>query len=322
MMSQARAVLLTSMPTEINNQITSFAPEGFVTTILSNSVPDEEKINALQDADFLLIHPGNIAAHVLRSAPKLKLVQLLRVGYELMDTTLLKELGIPFATIGDATAGLVADHTVLLMLAVYRNLVLSDTSVRAGRWDAAIRGRKAYEMDGKCVGILGMGNIGKQVTRRVQGFGCNVQYYSRRALAAEEERRLGVRYVGLGDLFATSDIVSLHVPLMPDTRHLVGRAELRLMQPSAVMINTSRGEIIDEAALIEALQHGWITGAGLDVFAPQPPQPDNPLLKLDNVILTPHSASATLERWPRSAQFAWHNVKSVWEGKAPQALVI
>src|SRR5262245_46092969 len=176
-MSHARAVLLTSLPTAINTQIASCAPDGFVTTICANTVSDEEKINVLKDANFLLIHPGTIAAHVLRSAPKLKLVQLLRVGYELMDTTLLKELSIPFATIGNAASGLVADHTVLLMLAVYRNLVLSDTSVKTGRWDAAIRERQAYEMDGKCVGILGMGNIGKQVTRRVQGFGCNVQYY-------------------------------------------------------------------------------------------------------------------------------------------------
>lgn len=322
MMSHARVVLLTSLPAAINHQIASFAPEGFVTTICANNVSDAEKINALKDADFLLIHPGTIAAHVLRSAPKLKLVQLLRVGYELMDTKLLEELGIPFATIGNAASGLVADHTVLLMLAVYRHLVLSDTSVKTGRWDAAIRERKAYEMDGKCVSILGMGNIGKQVARRVQGFGCTVQYYSRHALAADEERRLGVRYVGLGDFFATSDIVSLHVPIMPETLHIVGRAELRLMKPSAILINTSRGEVIDEAALIEALQSGWITGAGLDVFAPQPPKPDNPLLKLDNVILTPHSASVTVERWPRTAQFAWHNVKNIWEGKPPQALVI
>lgn len=321
-MPHAHAVLLTSLPAEITQQIASLAPGGFVTTILSNRVPDAEKIAALHDADFLLIHPGDIAERVLRAAPKLRLIQLLRAGYELMNTALLKELGIPFAIIGDAMSGLVADHAVLLMLAVYRNLVLSDTGVKAGRWDAAIRGRKAYAMDGKSVGILGMGHIGTQVARRVQGFGCAVQYHSRHALPADEERRLGARYVGLRDLCATSDIVSLHVPLTPATRHLVGRAELRLMQRSAILVNTSRGAVIDEAALIEALQGGWITGAGLDVFDPQPPKPDNPLLQFDNVVLTPHSASVTLERWPRTAQFAWHNVQNVWEGKPPQALVI
>src|SRR5262245_38198693 len=275
-MPHAHAVLLTSLPAEITQQIVSLAPDGFVTTILSNRVPDAEKIAALHDADFLLIHPGDIAERVLRAAPKLRLIQLLRVGYELMNTALLKELGIPFAIIGDAMAGLVADHAVLLMLAVYRNLVLSDTGVKAGRWDAAIRGRKAYAMDGKSVGILGMGHIGTQVARRVQGFGCTVQYHSRHALPADEEHRWGARYVGLRDLFATSDIVSLHVPLTPATRHLVGRAELRHMQRSAILVNTSRGAVIDEAALIEALQGGWITGAGLDVFNPQPPKPDNP----------------------------------------------
>src|SRR5215510_10691229 len=219
-MPHAHAVLLTSLPAEITQQIVSLAPDGFVTTILSNRVPDAEKIAALHNADFLLIHPGDIAERVLRAAPKLRLIQLLRVGYELMNTALLKELGIPFAIIGDAMAGLVADHAVLLMLAVYRNLVLSDTGVKAGRWDAAVRGRKAYAMDGKSVGILGMGHIGTQVARRVQGFGCTVQYHSRHALPADEEHRWGARYVGLRDLFATSDIVSLHVPLTPATRHL------------------------------------------------------------------------------------------------------
>lgn len=320
-MVEARAVLLTGMPDEVARQIAGYAPEGFVTTILSNQDPDDEKIEALKDADFLLIHPGEISERVVRSASKLKLIQLLRAGHELMDVGLLKELGIPFANTGDAFAAIVADHTVMLMLALYRNLVASNAAVKAGRWAEPIYGLNAFEMEDKLVGILGLGNIGRQVAKRLGGFGCKVHYFSRHPLPEEQELELNVRHVTFHELFASSDIVTVHVPLTPETEGMVGQSELALMKPSAILINTSRGQVIDEAALIMALQENRIAGVGLDVFEPQPPAPGNPLLKMDNVIATPHSASAALERWPRTARFAWRNVQRVWEGQPPQALI-
>lgn len=255
-MAEARVALITGMSAEVNRQIAGYAPDGFTTNILSNDAADEEKIETLKAADFLLIHPGSISERALRAAPKLKLVQLLRMGYELIDLKLLRELGVPFATIGYAMSGMVADHAVMLMLAVCRNLMVSHLSVMEGSWGQPLRGRASYEMEDKTVGILGLGNIGRQVARRVQGFGCRVQYYSRRRLSTDEEHHLGVRFVDPRELFATSDIFSLHVPITPETRHIVGRAELQLMKPSAVVVNTSRGEVIDEPALIEALQQG------------------------------------------------------------------
>jgi phosphoglycerate dehydrogenase-like enzyme len=176
-------------------------------------------------------------------------------------------------------------------------------------------------MEDKQVGILGLGNIGRQVAKRLQGFGCKVHYFSRHTLPEEQEFELNVRHVSLHELFASSDIVTVHVPLTPETAGMVGRSELAMMKPSAILINTSRGQVIDEAALIVALQENRIAGVGLDVFEPQPLEPSNPLLKMDNVIATPHSASAALERWPRTALFAWRNVQRVWDGQPPLALI-
>ncbi len=317
----AKAVLITGMPDAVNRQIAGYAPEGFVTTILSHQDPDDETVDALRDADFLLIHPGEISERVVRSATKLKLIQLLRAGHELMDVGLLRELGIPFANPGDAFAAIVADHTVMLLLALYRNLVISNAVTKAGRWAEPTYGLNAFEMEDKLVGILGLGTIGRQVAKCLGGFGCKVQYFSRHALPEEQELALNVRRVSLHELFTSSDIVTVHVPLTSETEGMVGKSELALMKPSAILINTSRGQVIDEPALIEALQKKRIAGAGLDVFEPQPPDPSNPLLKMDNVVATPHSASAAVEKWPRTAQFAWRNVQRVWEGQPPQALI-
>jgi phosphoglycerate dehydrogenase-like enzyme len=320
-MAPARAVLLTSMSVEVNQQIAGYAPDDVMTTMLANSATDEEKIAALADADFLLIHPGDISDAVLRSAKHLKLVQLLRVGYERVNLDLLRALRIPFAITSDAFSGMVADHAVMLMLAVSRNLMASDRGVRAGRWYQPLVGKRSYEMADKVVGIVGLGHIGRQVAQRVQGFGCRVQYYGHHPLSPEDERALDVRAVSLPELFATSDIVSLHVPITPLTRRMVGAAELRLMKPSAILVNTSRGEVIDEPALIAALKAHAIAGAGLDVFDPQPPVADNPLLQMDNVVLTPHSASDTVERWSRTARFVWRNVAMVRDGGTPVGLI-
>ena len=322
LVAEAKVVLISSLPKEASDRIVECAPTGFTTTVMPNNSPDDEKIEACEDADFPLLHPGLISERVLRSASKLKLVQLLRIGHELVDLKLLRELGIPFATSGNATAGVVADHTVMLMLAVYRSLVLSDTGVKAGRWADLVDVVEAFEMEDKLVGVLGMGNIGRKVAQRLHGFGSRVQYFSRHRLPEKTERDLSVRYVAFRKLFSTSDIVTIHIPLTSEAEHLVDRDVLSLMKPSAVLINTSRGQVIDEVDLIDALQHNRLFGAGLDVLEKQPPDPDNPLLRMDNVVLTPHNASVTVEKWSRIAEFAWRNVGAVWEGKPANALVI
>ena len=207
------------------------------------------------------------------------------------------------------------------MLAVYRRLLQSDASTRAGGWAAPIDGFNTFEMANKLVGILGIGNIGRQVAKRVQAFDARVQYFDKYPLSSDDQERLDVSRVGLDELFRTSDIVTCHTPLTSETYHVVSRERLALMKPTAVLVNTSRGSVVDETALIEALQEGQIAGAGLDVFETEPVSLDNPLLKMDNVVVTPHSAGTTWNTWSRRAEFAYQNMKRVLEGGPPLSVV-
>jgi phosphoglycerate dehydrogenase-like enzyme len=248
-------------------------------------------------------------------------VQLLSAGYDMLDLPLLRELNLPLANNAGANSYAVADHAVLAMLALYRRLFAGDASVRQGRWQAEIDGTNTYEMANKLVGIVGLGNIGRKVARRVQAFDANVQYHNRTRLAAGEERELNVRWVPLDDLFRTSDIVSLHTPLDEQSRGMVNAERLAMMKPTATLINTARGEVVDQPALIDALRTKRILGAGLDAFDPEPLPGDSPLRDLDNVVLSPHSAGTTWDTWTRRGDFAYGNFQRVWSGAPADALV-
>ncbi|MGH8633606.1 MAG: 2-hydroxyacid dehydrogenase, partial [Burkholderiales bacterium] len=270
--------------------------------------------------DFIMAFRAKLTERILRSARKARLVQILSAGYDSINLKLLRELKIPCANNGGANSWAVADYAVLAMLSLYRRLMAADPAVREGRWSAAIDGMNTFEMANKVVGVLGFGNIGQKVARRVQAFDATVQYYDKFPLAPERERELKVRRVSLEELFRTSDIISCHAPLTADTRHVVNRERLAMMKTTAVIINTSRGPVVDEVALTEALQQKRIAGAGLDVFEKEPVDPGNPLLKLENVVVSPHSAGTTWDTWFRRADFAYRNMKRVWEGQAPQAV--
>jgi phosphoglycerate dehydrogenase-like enzyme len=206
------------------------------------------------------------------------------------------------------------------MLALYRRLLAADRATREGGWRNAIDGTNTFEMANKVVGIMGFGNIGQKVARRVQGFDAIVQYYDKFPLPPARERELKAKQVSLEELFRTSDILTLHTPLTNDTRHVVNRERLATMKPTAILINTCRGPVVDEPALFEALRDKRIAGAGLDVFEKEPVDPGNPLLKLENVVVSPHSAGTTWDTWFRRADFAYQNMKRVWAGQPPQAV--
>ena len=322
-MAKAKVVFVTTLTDEMNNQVVGYAPEGFATTILPNRVGDEEKIEALKDADFILTFGGTFSERVLQSAPKLKLIQYQTAGHN-VNLKFLEELGLSCATDGGANSGAVADHAVLLMLALYRKLTLADAAVRAGGWrfeSPATDLNTYFEMAGKLVGVVGMGNIGQQVAKRLLGFGCKVHYSKRQRLPPERESELNIVYATLHELLSAADIVTLHVPFTSETALMIGKEELGLLKPSTILVNTSRGQVVDEAALIAALQQGRIAGAGLDVFQKEPPDPENPLLTMDNVIVTPHLGGGTRDSWIRAIEFSYQNIKAVWEGKPPQAVV-
>lgn len=292
------------------------APEGFETSWRPHRLPSDEKRPLVRDADFLVLHPAEIDADVLREAKKLRLLQLLTAGYDKIDLRLTGELGIPVATNGGANAWAVAEHAVTLLLALYKRLIPSDRAVREGKWRQAVSGFNTFEVAGKTLGLVGAGNIGRKVGRRLASFEATIIYYDV-VPAPDIEKELGARRVSLEELLKAADIITLHLPFMRETRGLIGRRELAMMKPTAVLLNTSRGAIVDEEALIEALQQKRIAGAGLDVFHQEPISPDNPLLKLENVVLTAHTAGHAYEGWFRRSQFAWENIQRIADGRQP-----
>jgi phosphoglycerate dehydrogenase-like enzyme len=320
-MADVKVVFIHGVSQRVLEAIVSRNPEGFTTLpVQAKTTPEDQQVEAVKDADFIMWFSARMSDRVLKSAKKARLVQGLSAGYDSVNLKLLRELNIPCANNGGANSWAVADHAVLAMLTLYRRMRQADPAVRGGRWREAIDGTNTFEMANKVVGVMGFGNIGQKVARRVQAFDAIVQYYDKFPLKPEREQELKVKRVSLEDLFRTSDIVTCHAPLTNDTRHVVNRKHLSMMKPTAILINTSRGEVVDETALLEALQQKRIAGAGLDVFEKEPVDLANPLLKLDNVAVSPHSAGTTWDTWFRRAEFAYANMKRVWAGQPPQAV--
>jgi phosphoglycerate dehydrogenase-like enzyme len=252
------------------------------------------------------------------SAPNLKLVQLLSAGYDRCDIEAARRAGVPICNNGGANSTAVAEHAILLMLAVCRRLVWQHGNVVAGRWRGnAVQDVQLFELKGRTLGIVGLGTIGKKTARLAQAFGMKVQYYDIVRLSEERADDLGVQFALFEEVLRTSDIVSLHVPLSKATRHMMSAAQFKMMKPSAYLINTCRGPVVDEPALIEALRLGTIAGAGLDVFDQEPPPPNNPLFAMQNVVLTAHFAGPTFENQYTRFRNAFDNCQRVIRGDKP-----
>jgi glyoxylate reductase/D-3-phosphoglycerate dehydrogenase len=310
-------LFFTFLDRELAAQITAAAPPEFQVETYPIDLPDAEKIPLVATADFLILFPGSLSAEVLRVAPQLKLIQLLSAGYELMDLSLCAELGVPVANNGGTNAIDVAEHTLALILGLYRRLTDQDRGLRAGDWDAVDNGRDTYTIHGKTAALVGMGHIGRHVALRLKAFGADLLYVDSQPAPAELTAELSLERVDLSEALARADILSLHVPLLPQTRGLIGTAELAQMRPTALLINTCRGPVVDETALIAALREQQILGAGLDVFEREPLAPDHPLLNMPNALLTPHAAGITHDTWSRRGAFAFANLRRVWAGAKP-----
>ncbi len=246
-----------------------------------------------------------------------RLVQLLSAGYDQVDLDRLRQARIPLATNGGANAVAVAEHTIMLILAVLRRLRVLDASTRAGEWRPRGPQGEIYELDGRTVGLVGVGAIGRHVAARLRAFGARLQYFDVRRLPAEDEQALGLSAVALDELIRTSDVISLHVPLSAATQGLMNRDRIASMKPGAILINTCRGEVVDERALCEAVRSGHLLGAGLDTFAVEPADKDNPLFTLPNVLVTPHIAGPTWESWRKRFLNGYANIARVADGQAP-----
>ncbi|MBV8773777.1 MAG: 2-hydroxyacid dehydrogenase [Deltaproteobacteria bacterium] len=306
------------MPPDILAQARGMKPASFAMEMLPPRASAEDIAAGMREADYLLGFLRFLPDEAYANAKRLKLVQVLSAGYDMVNIEGARKARIPICSNGGANSVAVGEHAIMLMLAVYRKLVAFHPNVAAGRWHRGIpRTEDIYEIEGKTVGIVGLGNIGQQVARRIETFDARVIYYDLFRRSREEEERLGVEYVPLNTLLATADIVSLHVPLNESTRHMIGASELSTMKPKAVLINTCRGEVVDEAALISALQEHRILAAGLDCQEKEPADPENPLLKLPNVTLTPHNAGPTVDSYRKRFGNGYANIQRVANGQPP-----
>jgi phosphoglycerate dehydrogenase-like enzyme len=298
----------------VDRLVFELCPAGFELAPMARDASVSERAALLRDAEYLMgswvTTTVTLSEHDYAAAPRLRLVQLMSAGYEHVDLGLAARFGVPVATFGDAMGSVVAEHTLLLMLAVYRRLLQLDADVRSGAWRT--REPVLHELRGKRVGLIGLGSVGREVASRLRAFGAEVVYFKRQPD--------GAGYLPLDELLATSDIVSLHVPLAPSTRSMLGARELALMKSSSILINTSRGPVVDQAALQAALSDGRLAAAGLDVLDPEPPVTDDALLRLPNVVFTPHNAGQAEEVWPRIVATCFANIERVARGEQARYL--
>jgi phosphoglycerate dehydrogenase-like enzyme len=290
-------------------------PSEFEAEFLERSDSPEERTRKLAEAEFFL--GGRVDAALLAQMPKLRMIQAGGVGYEDMDVEACERRGIPVAITPEGTVVGVSEHTVMLMLAIYKHLAEAHNALKAGEWIHDRLRPICLMLQEKRVGIVGMGRIGREVAKRLRGFDVETVYYDIRPLPAAEEERLGARHVSLDELLRTSDVITLHVFLAEDSKHMIGESELRAMKSTAVLINTSRGGVVDEAALYRVLKDGHLYGAGIDAWQVEPTPPDNPILSLPNVLVTPHMATANRDAVVKKAQAAYANFQRVLRGEPP-----
>lgn len=289
--------------------------------------PYDVLLRKAKEVDALLtLVSDRVDCRLLSEAGRLRIVAQMAVGYDNIDIECATRRGVYVTNTPEVLNEAVADFTWALLLAVARRVVEADRFVRSGGWFGTRTGwhplmMLGAEVHGKTLGIIGMGRIGRAVARRARGFNMRVLYYDVVRLPRELEEELGARYVDLDTLLKESDFVSVHTPLTKDTYHMIGERELKLMKPSAYLINTARGAVVDTEALVRALKEGWIAGAALDVFEEEPLPPEHPLTKLDNVVLAPHMASGTRETREAMARLAAENLVAFYEGRVPPTLV-
>jgi len=297
----------------------------FCEVVYRDEVPPpsrEELLEAVKDVDALYCTLNEkIDKELLDRAEKLRVVGTMSVGVDHIDVEYATSKGVYVVHTPGVLTETVADHAWALLLAAARRVAEADDMIRRGEWTipwapTMLLGHDVY---GKVLGIIGLGRIGYAVARRARGFDMKILYYDvvRRP---EAEKELGAEYTTLDDLLRRSDFVTIHVPLTPETRKLIGERELKLMKKTAILVNTARGPIVDQKALTKALSEGWIAAAGLDVFEEEPIDPNDPLLRLRNVVLTPHIGSASHDTRNKMAEMAAEGIVKVLKGEKPENL--
>jgi D-3-phosphoglycerate dehydrogenase len=277
---------------------------------------EEEVITVAKDADGILNQYSPLTRRIIKSLDRCKVISRYGVGLDNIDVEAATERGIIVANVPDYCVDEVSTHAMALILGCARKIPCLSTTVKKGKWDFTL-GKPLFRSQGRVLGLFGLGRIAKAVVRKAKGFDFQIIAYDPYISKAKEK----VELVSFSELLSNSDFISIHVPLTQETKHFFGEEEFKAMKKDAYLINTARGAIVDEFALYRALKEGWIAGAALDVMKKEPPDPKNPLLKLDNLIITPHISYYSEESYAELKTKAAQAVLDVLKGGLPKAIV-
>ena len=284
---------------------------------------EEVLCKEIADADLLMVVYAKVTSRVISSAPKLKGIVRCGIGVDNIDLQAATARKIPVVNVPDYAIETVADHAFALLISLARKITLADRAMKAknwGPWTSPPEQYRGIDLEGKTLGLVGLGRIGRALVRRAEAFNMNLLAFDP-YVQEDQLKGTSVRLVALEELLKKSDFVSVHAALTPKTRGLIGEKQLRMMKNTAYIVNTSRGQLIDEKALLRALMEEWIAGAGLDVFEKEPPDIDNPLFELENVVLTPHIAWYTEEAMRRLESMAVQRAIELLRGEIPKTVV-
>ena len=284
-------------------------------------VDTQKKFDALTEADAIVLRILKMPKEVVARIKGLKMIMRWGAGFDSVDIEEAGKHGIYVCNTPGANAYAVAELTVALMLAVGRKLICHDRAIHQGEWSKNTFLNQTRTLNNTVVGIIGGGNIGRQVASRVQAFGSTVQYYDPFRLPEEMEEKLHMKYVGLEELIRTSDVITLHVPLMASTRHMIGEKEIEKMKDGAILINVARGGLMDDGAVVNAVNAGKLSGAGIDCVEEEPAKLGSPILENPNIIVTPHVGGGSADISDVMFPMITENIELLEEEKALKYVV-
>ena len=316
-----KILFISSLATRLSEQVIQHqSPDDKVLVVSPEESPVEIQ-RLISEQEYLILFPSTLGDEEIEAGKNLQLVQLVSAGFDRVNLELCRSLGVPVANNGGTNAPDVAEHALMFMLSYLRRFVDFDRFVKAGQWRGIDSAQTTFALGGKTVGIIGLGKIGQRVAQLLAPFGAKIIFYDAFPPPLEVQEELRAVRVSLDQLLVEADIITIHVPLNDDTRQMINAESLGRMKSSALLINTCRGEVIDEQALATALKEGQIRAAALDVMVEEPPAADHPLLGLENVIFTPHTAGVTFDSFSRRGEFIFANIDRVARGEEPLALV-
>ena len=301
-------------------------PEDWEITYLESPYTDEDMIKAIGDKEYLLVNATHrVSKEVIDACPNLKLIQSEGVAFNMIDVNAAKEKGIPVANNRGANADAVAEATVALMLECYRTMAYYDKKLKSEPFldvknYALTTG--VHEIKGKHIGFVGMGAIAKEAAKRLANWKVKMSYYDVFRPTPEQEKELNIEYLPFEEIVKQCDVISMHIPVLPDTINMMGEEQFKMMKPTAMIVNTARGEVVDQVALAKALETGEIAHAGLDVLSPEPVPADHPLLNMNaegaaRLTLTPHTGGMTDEAFITMLTVAINNFVRMENGEEP-----